>query len=118
MGTDNNRKFYQIPYAKLIKKLRNKFGEDRIIEIREQYTSVTDSLAKEEICYHKNYMGKRIKRGLFSSSTGKLINADLNGAINIMRRYYTHHLKIGDMENIIGINLFNPKVLRLAYENS
>ena len=32
------------------------------------------------------YLGRRIKRGLFRSSTGKLINADHNGALNIMRK--------------------------------
>jgi putative transposase len=31
-------------------------------------------------------MGKRIKRGLFRSASGKLINADLNGAIGILRK--------------------------------
>ena len=32
------------------------------------------------------YLGKRIRRGLFKSSTGNLINADINGAINILRK--------------------------------
>ena len=32
----------------------------------------------------KNYLGKRIKRGLFSSSTGILLNADINGALGIL----------------------------------
>lgn len=40
----------------------------------------------EEVCKHDTYLGKRIKRGLFRSSTGKLINADHNGALNIMRK--------------------------------
>ncbi|MFB8795705.1 MAG: hypothetical protein U7126_16135 [Microcoleus sp.] len=30
--------------------------------------------------------GKRIKRGLYRSSTGLLINADVNGAANIIRK--------------------------------
>jgi transposase len=34
----------------------------------------------------KNYLGKRVKRGLFQSSTGRLINADVNGAIGILRK--------------------------------
>ena len=33
-----------------------------------------------------NYLGKRIHRGLFKSSTGKVINADLNGAVGILRK--------------------------------
>lgn len=40
----------------------------------------------EKIGKHENYLGKRKKRGLFQSSVGKLINADVNGALNIMRK--------------------------------
>ncbi len=35
---------------------------------------------------HEKYAGRRIRRGLFRSSTGRLINADQNGALNIMRK--------------------------------
>ena len=113
LGKTINRKFYQIPFKKLINKLKIKFGEN-LIEINESYTSLTDSLAKEEICKHKKYLGKRIKRGLFSSSKRKLINADLNGAINIMRRYEKAYNNT-DLEEIKGINLYNPKKIT-AYE--
>ena len=34
----------------------------------------------------ESYLGKRLKRGLFESSCGKLLNADINGAIGIMRK--------------------------------
>lgn len=51
-------------------------------------------------------MGKRIKRGLYQSSTNRLINADVNGAVNIMRKV------VGDSEyvtRIIGSGwLFQP----------
>jgi len=33
-----------------------------------------------------NYLGKRVKRGLFKSSIGKVLNADINGAIGILRK--------------------------------
>ncbi|MBP6218382.1 MAG: transposase [Oligoflexales bacterium] len=33
-----------------------------------------------------NYMGRRLKRGLFLSSVGKVVQADVNGAINILRK--------------------------------
>ena len=45
-----------------------------------------DALAFETIDKHEKYIGRRIRRGLFRSSTGKLINADQNGALNIMRK--------------------------------
>ena len=43
-------------------------------------------LDNEEICKHNEYKGKRIKRGLFKTFTNKLINADVNGAYNILRK--------------------------------
>ena len=38
------------------------------------------------MCKHNKYKGKRIKRGLFRTSTGLYINADVNGAYNIIRK--------------------------------
>jgi transposase len=43
-------------------------------------------LALEPIQKHEKYLGKRIKRGLFQSSTGNLVNADVNGSLNILRK--------------------------------
>jgi putative transposase len=40
----------------------------------------------ESLEHHESYLGKRIKRGLFKSSKGRLINADINGAIGILRK--------------------------------
>ena len=45
-----------------------------------------NSLTLEKIEKHDVYSGKRIKRGLFQSGIGKLINADVNGSINILRK--------------------------------
>ena len=56
-------------------------------EQEESYTSKTDALALESIEHHETYMGSRKKRGLFQSSTNKLVNADQNGALNILRKY-------------------------------
>lgn len=53
----------------------------------ESYTSKCDSLAFESIEKHTEYKGSRIKRGLFLSSLGKALNADINGALNILRKY-------------------------------
>ena len=33
-----------------------------------------------------SYLGKRVKRGLFKSSCNKILNADINGAIGILRK--------------------------------
>ena len=40
----------------------------------------------EDLKFHKTYLGKRVKRGLFENSDRSLINADLNGALNILRK--------------------------------
>ena len=44
----------------------------------QQYTEV--------LKFHKTYLSKRVKRGLFENSDRSLINADLNGALNILRK--------------------------------
>jgi len=113
MGRKNNRSFCEIPYRKLIDKLRDKLEKNnqKLIIINEAYTSKCDALALEEICRHTKYSGKRVKRGLFKSETGKLINADLNGAINIMRKYLES--KEDPMEEVKGKCLFNPIVVKI-----
>ena len=40
----------------------------------------------EPMQWHEHYMGRRVKRGLFRSATGTVLNADINGALNIMRK--------------------------------
>ena len=52
----------------------------------ESYTSKCSFLDNEEITKHETYKGKRIKRGLFKTSTGVLINADVNGSYNILKK--------------------------------
>ncbi len=47
-----------------------------------------------------SYLGKRIKRGLFKSNTGKVINADVNGAYNILKKAFP-----GAMKGIEGVAL-------------
>ena len=88
IGKVNNQKFVSIPHSKLIQQITYKAEDVGIIvkEQQESHTSKCDALALEKICHHKKYLGRRIKRGLFQSSTGRLINADVNGAINIVRK--------------------------------
>ena len=88
MGRKNNQKFVQMPFARLVGYLRYKcemVGIDFVVH-EESYTSKCDALAFEKICKHDKYVGRRVKRGLFRSSTGKFINADQNGALNILRK--------------------------------
>lgn len=109
IGKKNNQKFTQIPFARLVSYLEYKceLAGIEIVIHEESYTSKCDSLAFEKIGKHENYLGKRKNRGLFQSSVGKLINADVNGALNIMRKV------VGDscesIQRIIDRGLlFNP----------
>ena len=88
IGKVNNQNFFMIPFDKLISYLKYKceMAGINVIDYEESYTSKCDALSLESISKHDNYKGKRIKRGLFQSSVGKLINADVNGALNIMRK--------------------------------
>lgn len=54
--------------------------------VEESYTSKCSFLDNEQICKHESYKGRRTKRGLFKTSSGKTINADINGAFNIIRK--------------------------------
>ena len=88
LGNKTNQSFVQIPHRKLIDYIRYKAHKYGIqVTVREEsYTSKCDALALEEIMKHENYLGKRKKRGFFQSSEGKLLNADVNGALNIIRK--------------------------------
>lgn len=116
MGKKNNQKFTQIPFARLISYLEYKceLVGIEIVTHEESYTSKCDSLAFEAIGKHENYLGKRKKRGLYQSSTGKLINADVNGALNIMRKV------VDDSSNYVrriidrGL-LFNPVRIKSVF---
>lgn len=88
IGRSNNQNFVQIPHGKLVSMIEYK-AKNHKIEVtlqEESYTSKCDSLALEKIQNHQTYLGKRVKRGLFQSSKGVLINSDINGAVNILRK--------------------------------
>lgn len=88
MGKRNNQNFVSIPFEKLISQIEYKAEEVgiKVVVTGESYTSKTDHYALEDMCHHDKYLGKRTNRGLFRSSTGKVLNADLNGAIGILRK--------------------------------
>ena len=88
LGKSNNQKFVQIPFNMFIHMVTYKSQLEgiEVIVREESYTSKCSFLDNEEICKHDTYKGRRIKRGLFRSYDGKLINADLNGALNILRK--------------------------------
>lgn len=88
IGKVNNQNFVNIPHSTFIHMLNYKCQMKgiNVIEIEESYTSKCSFLDNEEICKHDEYKGRRIERGLFKSFTGKLVNADVNGAYNILKK--------------------------------
>lgn len=88
MGKICNQKFVQIPYLKLLHMLeyKCKLHGIRCIAITEEYTSKCSYYDNEKIQKHEVYMGRRNKRGQFITYDGTILNADVNGALNIMRK--------------------------------
>jgi putative transposase len=88
LGKRTNQNFVQIPHARFIEMLTYKAGlvGIQVILTNESHTSKCSFLDDEPICHHKQYLGRRIKRGLFQAADGRLINADVNGAYNILRK--------------------------------
>lgn len=96
MGKTNNQNFVSLPHKKLIDQLVYKCEEIgiEVISTEESYTSKIDHFVEEPMCKQTKYLGKRIHRGLFRSSTGVLINADLNGALGIMRKVFPEKAEV------------------------
>ena len=83
-----NQNFVQIPHAKLVGMLRYKWGYTGGLfsETEESYTSKCSFLDNEEMAHAAKHAGKRVHRGLFKTFDGYLLNADVNGAANMIRK--------------------------------
>lgn len=95
IGKVNNQNFVQIPLGNLRQQLRFLCWKYNIeyIEQEESYTSKSSFLDKDELpeykaeqLYEGVFSGRRIKRGLYQSKNGTILNADVNGAANILRK--------------------------------
>ncbi|WP_369710992.1 RNA-guided endonuclease InsQ/TnpB family protein [Leptotrichia sp. HSP-334] len=119
IGSINNQNFVNIPYGKLRDKLIylcKLYGIEFKLQ-EESYTSKASFFDGDEIpIYDKEnlqeyvFSGKRIKRGLYQTSTSKLINADCNGALNILRKS-----KVVDLSVLYNRGELNtPKRIRVV----
>lgn len=93
IGKSNNQNFVTIPYGKLCDKVEYLCGLYGIVFVKqeESYTSKASFWDKDTIPVYNNdnpktysFSGKRVHRGLYQSANGKTLNADVNGALNIM----------------------------------
>lgn len=118
IGKVNNQNFVNIPYGKLRKKLEYLCELNGITYVKqeESYTSKASFLDKDDIPVYnednpKSYVfsGKRVHRGLYKCSDGKMLNADVNGALNILRKSSVVDLKVlysrGDVDTPVRIRV-------------
>jgi len=95
MGKRNNQNFVQIPHARFIQMLTYKaeLVGITVLLTEESYTSKASFLDRDPLPVHDpndntkhTFSGKRVERGLYRASGNRSINADLNGAYNIIRK--------------------------------
>ena len=118
IGKANNQTFVNIPFGKLREKFEYlcKLYSLRFVEQEESYTSKSsffdmDILPKFEADKPQTYsfLGKRIKRGLYQTSKGYILNADINGALNILRKSNVVELEVlysrGEVDTPVRIRI-------------
>jgi len=98
IGKTNNQNFVQLPFRKLVKQIEYKAELIGINVIRheESYTSKCSFLDGEKVGKHTKYSGKRIRKitinkkkvkcNLFKRGNGRIVNGDINGALNILTK--------------------------------
>ena len=95
LGKKNNQQFVQIPFSKLMAAIENKCLKEgiRFVQQEESYTSKASFLDQDEIpVWSKDdskkyeFSGNRITRGMYRCQNGQQIHADVNGALNILRK--------------------------------
>lgn len=112
-GKKVKQRFAYLPYETFIEQLQYKcqLRGITIIVQEESYTSKASFLDDDDIPVYgetenPKFSGRRIKRGLYKTSDGQLINADVNGSYNIMRK--------GLMNNHLSFNVDNPLIQPLV----
>lgn len=94
LGKKNNQTFVSIPFGKVQHNLEylSKLNGINFVTQEESYTSKSSFWDKDKIpIFGKEetqvkFSGRRIKRGLYKTKEGKILNADVNGALNILRK--------------------------------
>jgi len=117
LGKVNNQNFVNIPIGNLREKLtyQSQRYNINLIEQEESYTSKADFLANDSMPVYstldkKKYLfsGKRISRGQYKSSKDLILNADINGSFNIMRKANTKEINLNNRDYL------NPIRIRIA----
>ena len=117
-GKENNQNFIQIPYTSLYQKITDKLTKHgiEVIEQEESYTSQASALDLDHTPVYGDYVpensfsGKRYGKHnrLYKTSNGITINADMNGALNILRKAFPD-VKV-ELNNLQYMK--NPQILK------
>ena len=120
LGSKTNQNFVYLPHRRLINILTYKCQDVgiEVIELNEAYTSKCSFLDNEEVCYQRNYKGRRVKRGMFISSGGVLINSDVNGSYNIMMKGLSYllgkNVNRSNLKEFYGIGMLPIRPVRIT----
>ncbi|MBQ3420368.1 MAG: transposase, partial [Romboutsia sp.] len=118
MHKDDKQTFINIPFATFLNMLEYKLNAEGIHfeTFEESYTSKASFLDGDTIPDYGDkdipkFSGKRVKRGLYVSKNGITLNADVNGACNILRKHFDKDVKINHkiLSNIKKINITNGR---------
>ena len=131
IGKQNNQNFVNIPYGLLRSKLEYLCELNDIIFVKqeESYTSKASFWDKDEMpVYNADnpteypFSGKRVHRGLYKTANGKVFNADINGALNIMRKSSVVDMNIlysrGEVDTPVRIRIARVVRWKLKYQTS
>lgn len=123
LGRKTNQSFVQIPTARLkqrIAELANRYGIE-FVETEESYTSKASALDLDDLPVYGEkpkqekdwrFSGKRVKRGLYRTAEGILVNADAQASVNIIRKV-TRTLDLNGLEGLAMGALTRPQRMRL-----
>ena len=125
MGRRNNQTFVNIPFGKLYAKLEYlcELCGLTFVKQEESYTSKASFWDKDDIPVYQpgqegtyEFSGKRIHRGMYRTKEGKLLNADVNGALNILRKSNVVDLTVlygkGAVNTPVRLNVFQKKTVK------
>jgi len=118
IGRINNQNFVTIPFGKLKDKLEylSEYYGIHLIKQEESYTSKASFFDGDDIPVYNDdnpkeysFSGVRVKRGLYKTSTNQYLNADINGALNILKKSSVADLSVlygrGQVDSPLRIRL-------------
>ena len=119
LGRKNNQIFTQLPFGKIREKLEylcKRYNINYILQ-EESYTSKASFFDNDELPIYNadnpqtyEFSGKRVKRGLYQTKNNYLLNADCNGALNILRKSKAVDLTVLSLRG----ELDTPKRIRIS----